>query len=204
MADELNLHSLSPAQPRKDRKRIGRGLGSGKGRYSGRGIKGQKSRAGSHKLPAGFEGGQMPIDMRLPKLRGNTSADAMPIGPFRTYSQPINLRDLEARFDAGAEVSPEALVEKGLLKNTKVDVKILGSGELTKVLTVSAHGFSRSAKEKIEAAGGSAVWLRGEPIVKKPKVKARKPVASDDFDDVVETAEPAEADAVEPVEESEE
>jgi len=118
VSDELNLHSLSPAQPRKDRKRVGRGLGSGKGRYAGRGIKGQKSRAGSHAMPAGFEGGQMPIDMRLPKLRGNTSADAMPIGPFRTYSQPVNLRDLEARFDAGADVSPESLVAKGLLKHT--------------------------------------------------------------------------------------
>src|SRR6185312_447288 len=125
VADELNLHSLSPAQPRKDRKRIGRGLGSGKGRYSGRGIKGQKSRAGSHKLPVGFEGGQMPIDMRLPKLRGNTSADAMPIGPFRTYTQPVNLRDLEARFEKGAEVTPEALVTAGLIKNTKIDIKIL-------------------------------------------------------------------------------
>ena len=193
MSDELNLHSLSPAQPRKDRKRVGRGLGSGKGRYSGRGIKGQKSRAGSHKLPAGFEGGQMPIDMRLPKLRGNTSADAMPIGPFRTYSQPVNLRDLEARFEAGAEVTPEALVEKGLLKNTKVDVKILGSGELTKQLAVSAHGFSKSAKEKIEAAGGSIVWLRGEPVERKPKVKARKPAAEDLDDDETEVEElPAE------------
>ena len=109
MADELNLSNLKPAQARKERKRVGRGLGSGKGRYSGRGIKGQKSRAGSHKLPAGFEGGQMPIDMRLGKLRGNYSADAMPIGPFRTYSQPVNLRDLEQRFDAGAEVTPETL-----------------------------------------------------------------------------------------------
>ena len=204
MADELNLHSLSPAQPRKERKRVGRGLGSGKGRYSGRGIKGQKSRAGSHKLPAGFEGGQMPIDMRLGKLRGNTSADAMPIGPFRTYSQPINLRDLEARFDAGAEVSPESLVEKGLLKNTKVDVKILGSGELTKKLTVSAHGFSKTAKEKIEAAGGTVVWLRGEPVERKPKVKARKPVAADrdDEDEVEATQEPESAD--EAAEETEE
>ena len=95
----------------------------------------------------------MPIDMRLPKLRGNTSADAMPIGPFRTYSQPVNVRDLEARFEAGAEVSPEALVAVGLLKNTRTDVKILGVGELTKSLTVSAHGFSKSAREKIEAAG---------------------------------------------------
>ena len=203
MSDELNLHSLSPAQPRKDRKRVGRGLGSGKGRYSGRGIKGQKSRAGSHALPAGFEGGQMPIDMRLPKLRGNTSADAMPIGPFRTYSQPVNLRDLEARFDAGAEVSPDTLVAKGLLKNTKVDVKILGSGELTKKLSVTAHGFSKSAREKIEAAGGSITWLRGEPVERKPKVKARKPVAADLDDDVVEETEPA-GEADEPAETAEE
>jgi large subunit ribosomal protein L15 len=169
VSEELNLSNLKPAQARKDRKRVGRGLGSGKGRYSGRGIKGQKSRAGSHKLPAGFEGGQMPIDMRLPKLRGSTSADAMPIGPFRTYSQPINVRDLEARFDAGAEVTPDELVLKGLLKHTRVDVKILGSGELTKKLAVSAHGFSKSAREKIEAAGGSIMWLRGEPVEKKPK-----------------------------------
>jgi len=204
MADELNLHSLSPAQPRKERKRVGRGLGSGKGRYSGRGIKGQKSRAGSHKLPAGFEGGQMPIDMRLGKLRGNTSADAMPIGPFRTYTQPVNLRDLDARFDVGGEVSPESLVEKGLLKNTKVDVKILGSGELTKKLTVFAHGFSKTAKEKIEAAGGTVVWLRGEPVERKPKVKARKPVAADrdDEDEVEATQEPESAD--EAAEETEE
>jgi large subunit ribosomal protein L15 len=193
VSEELNLHSLSPAQARTERKRVGRGLGSGKGRYAGRGLKGQKSRSGSHKLPAGFEGGQMPIDMRLGKLRGNTSADAMPIGPFRTYSQPVNLRDLEARFEAGAEVSPEALVAKGLLRNTRVDVKILGSGELTKKLTVSAHGFSKSAKEKIEAAGGSITWLRGEPVPRVKKVRATKPKADFDDDDVVET--PAEPEA---------
>jgi large subunit ribosomal protein L15 len=181
MAEELNLHSLSPAQPRKGRKRVGRGMGSGKGRYSGRGIKGQKARSGSHKMPAGFEGGQMPIDMRLPKLRGNTSADAMPIGPFRTYTQPVNLRDLEARFEAGAEVTPEALVAAGLIKNTRTDVKILGSGEVTKKLAVTAHGFSQSAKEKIEAAGGSVTWLRGEPAPKKPKQpKVRRRVSAAD------------------------
>ena len=174
MPDELNLHSLQPAQPRKARKRVGRGLGSGKGRYAGRGIKGQKSRAGSHAMPAGFEGGQMPIDMRLPKLRGNTSADAMPIGPFRTYSQPVNVRDLETRFEGGADVTPEALVTAGLLKNTRTDVKILGVGELTKSLSVSAHGFSKSAREKIEAAGGSVTWLRGEPV---PKLKKKRPAA---------------------------
>ena len=155
MSDELNLSNLKPAQARKDRKRIGRGLGSGKGRYSGRGIKGQKSRSGSHKMPAGFEGGQMPIDMRTGKLRGNTSADAMPIGPFRTYSQPVNLRDLEERFDAGAEVTPESLKAAGLATR-KDPVKILGNGELSKKLTVRAHGFSAKAKEKIEAAGGTA------------------------------------------------
>jgi large subunit ribosomal protein L15 len=169
MADQLSLHDLRPAQPRKARKRVGRGLGSGKGRYSGRGIKGQKSRAGSNKMPAGFEGGQMPIDMRMGKLRGNTSADAMPIGPFRTYSQPVNVRDLESRFDAGSEVTPESLKAVGLVAKLKVDVKILGQGELTKSLTVSAHGFSKSAVEKIEAAGGTVTWLRGEPVKKKRK-----------------------------------
>jgi large subunit ribosomal protein L15 len=190
VADELHLHSLSPAQARRARTRVGRGLGSGKGRYSGRGIKGQKSRAGSHKLPAGFEGGQMPIDMRLPKLRGNTSADAMPIGPFRTYSQPVNLRDLEARFEAGAEVTPEALVAARLLKNTRTDVKILGVGELTKALTVSAHGFSKSAREKIEAAGGTVTWLRGEPAERKPKTRKSRPAAVEaDEPEAEETAE---------------
>src|SRR3954471_572556 len=135
MPDELNLSNLKPAQPRKDRKRVGRGLGSGKGRYSGRGIKGQKSRAGSHKMRPGFEGGQMPIYMRLGKLRGSTSKDAMPIGPFRTSTVPVNVAALD-RFDEGAEVTPEALVEKGVIKNTKTNVKLLGNGELDKKLTV--------------------------------------------------------------------
>jgi large subunit ribosomal protein L15 len=174
---ELSLSNLSPAQGRRGRKRIGRGLGSGKGRYAGRGIKGQKARAGSHKLPVGFEGGQMPIDMRLGKLRGNTSADAMPIGPFRTTTQPVNVRDLEARFQAGDEITPESLKAKGLIGKISVDVKILGVGELTKRLSVTAHGFSRSAKEKIEGAGGSVVWLRGEPAPRKKKRRAT-PVAA--------------------------
>jgi len=189
MSDELNLTTLKPAQPRTPRKRIGRGMGSGTGRYSGRGIKGQKSRSGSHKLPAGFEGGQMPIDMRLAKLRGNTSADAMPIGPFRTFTQPVNLRDLEARFDAGDVVTPEALKEKRLIRKLRVDVKILGVGELSKPLTVSAHGFSKSARKKIEAAGGTITWLRGEPVERKPKPKrARKPSAAAESE--VEATEP--------------
>jgi len=195
MADELNLHSLKPAQPRRARKRIGRGLGSGKGRYSGRGLKGQKSRSGSHKMPAGFEGGQMPIDMRLGKLRGNTSADAMPIGPFRTYSQPVNLRDLEERFDAGAEVTPETLKEKRLIRKVSVDVKVLGVGELTKALSVSAHGFSKTAKEKIEGAGGTVTWLRGEPAPRPKRQTTRKRAVQDPDVDDVESTEAAEDDA---------
>ena len=201
MADELNLHSLKPAQPRKARKRIGRGLGSGKGRYSGRGLKGQKSRSGSHKMPVGFEGGQMPIDMRLPKLRGNTSADAMPIGPFRTYSQPVNLRDLEERFEAGAEVTPETLKGKRLIRKVSVDVKVLGVGELSKALSVSAHGFSKTAKEKIEAAGGSVTWLRGEPVPKKQKTHKAKPKVEEPEDEAPaeDVTEPAADEAAEEV-----
>src|ERR671933_119971 len=122
MPDELNLSSLKPAASRRDRKRVGRGMGSGKGRYAGRGVKGQKARSGSHKMRAGFEGGQMPVYMRLGKQRGPYSADAMPIGPHRTSTVPVNVRDLD-RFDDGAEVTPEALVAAGLMKNTRTDVK---------------------------------------------------------------------------------
>jgi large subunit ribosomal protein L15 len=178
VADELSLSNLKPAQARKDRKRIGRGLGSGKGRYSGRGIKGQKARSGSHKMRAGFEGGQMPVYMRMPKQRGATSKDAMPIGPFRTSTIPVNVAQLD-RFDDGAEVTIEALIEAGVIKNAKTDVKILGNGELKKKLTVTAHAFSKSAREKIEAAGGSVVWLRGEPLEKKVKKAAPRPEASE-------------------------
>ncbi len=170
MAEELNLSSLKPAQSSRDRKRVGRGLGSGKGRYSGRGIKGQKSRAGSHKMRAGFEGGQMPIYMRLPKQRGSTSQDAMPIGPFRTSTIPVNLRDLD-RFEAGDEVTPESLVEKGLIKNTRTDVKILGGGEISKKLTIRVHAISASAREKIEQAGGTVDLLR---VPKRTKTRSPK------------------------------
>jgi large subunit ribosomal protein L15 len=188
MPDELNLSNLKPAQARRARKRIGRGLGSGKGRYSGRGIKGQKSRSGSHKMRPGFEGGQNPIYMRLGKLRGG-SKDALPVGPFRTRTVPVNVAALEERFDAGAEVTPESLVEKGVLKNTKIDVKILGNGDLTKKLSVTAHGVSATAREKIEAAGGSITLLR-EPKERKPKRRPQKAVAAE--------PEPEEAPAEEP------
>src|SRR5919197_1425911 len=149
MPEDLNLSNLKPAQSRRARKRIGRGLGSGKGRYAGRGVKGQKARSGSHKMRPGFEGGQNPIYMRLGKQRGPYSKDAMPVGPHRTSTVPVNVAALEERFDTGAEVTPEALVEKGVLKNTK-----------------------------IEAAGGSVTLLR-EPKERKPKRRAQKPVAAE-------------------------
>src|SRR5919107_5279125 len=167
MPDELNLSNLKPAQARKDRKRIGRGLGSGKGRYSGRGIKGQKARSGSHKMRVGFEGGQMPLYMRLGKQRGATSKDAMPIGPFRTSTVPVNVGSLD-RFDDGAEVTPESLVAAGVIKNTKTDVKLLGNGELKKKLTVRVHAISATAREKVEAAGGTV------SLLKEPKQRKRR------------------------------
>jgi large subunit ribosomal protein L15 len=201
VSDELNLSNLKPAQARKARKRVGRGLGSGKGRYSGRGIKGQKARAGSHKMPAGFEGGQMPIDMRTGKLRGNTSADAMPIGPFRTYSQPVNVRSLDERFDTGAEVTPESLKAAGLIAKLSLDVKILGQGELAKKLSVTAHSFSKSAAEKIEAAGGTVTRLR-EPVErKKKKHKAAAPAVEEPEVEATEAEPEAEPETEEEAEE---
>jgi large subunit ribosomal protein L15 len=198
--EELTLSNLKPAQKRRVRKRVGRGMGSGKGRYSGRGIKGQKARSGSHTMRAGFEGGQTPIYMRLPKQRGSTSKDAMPIGPHRTSTVPVNLRDLERVFDDGAEVTLEALVEKGVIKNTRTDVKVLGEGELTKKLAVTAHAFSASAREKIEGAGGSVTALR-PPRVEKKKRARKKPAAAEA--EAPETTEPeaAEPEAEAPAEE---
>src|SRR5450755_458401 len=189
MAGELNLSNLQPAQPRKARKRVGRGMGSGKGRHSGRGIKGQKSRAGSHAMRAGFEGGQMPLAMRTAKLRGSTSKDAMPIGPFRTYTQPVNVRDLD-RFEEGDEVNSETLKAKGLIRSVRKDVKLLGVGELTKKLTITVHGASATAREKVEAAGGSLTVLK-ERKPRKPKNMKRRPEGrtKDTSEDTVQDAE---------------
>jgi large subunit ribosomal protein L15 len=156
MADErIGLHSLKPAPgSRKPRKRIGRGEGSGTGKTSGRGHKGAGSRSGS-KVKVNFEGGQTPIHMRMRKLRGPHMKKSMPFEKFRTQTQPVNLRDLEARFDGGAEVTPDSLRDKGLATRRSVPVKILGQGDISKKLTVHAHGFSKTAREKIEAAGGT-------------------------------------------------
>jgi large subunit ribosomal protein L15 len=153
-------------------------------------------------MPAGFEGGQMPIDMRVGKLRGNTSADAMPIGPFRTYNQPVNVGALQERFDAGADVTLEALKEAGLIAKLSVDVKVLGEGELTKKLSVTAHSFSKSAVEKIEAAGGTVTRLR-EPVERKKKrhkasaPAVEEPEIEDEVTQEPEEAEPEEAESQE-------
>jgi large subunit ribosomal protein L15 len=192
MAEDLNLSNLKPAEPRRSRKRVGRGLGSGKGRYSGRGIKGQKSRSGSHKMRAGFEGGQMPVYMRLGKQRGPYSKDAMPMGPHRTQTLAVNVRDLD-RFEAGTDVTIELLAEHGVIKNTRTDVKILGGGDLTKKLTVTAHRFSATAREKIEQAGGTVVALRDdEPKSKKRRVSRPAPPEASDEPEAAETDEAAE------------
>jgi large subunit ribosomal protein L15 len=162
MADEqqVGLHSLKPpAGSRRPRKRVGRGGGSGHGKTSGRGHKGAGARSGS-KRKTHYEGGQNPLHMRMRKLRGPNKKMSMPFGPFRTRTQPINLSDLDARFKANDEVSPDSLREKGLAKR-RHPVKILARGDISKKLTVRAHAFSAQAKEKIEAAGGSCEVISG-------------------------------------------
>jgi large subunit ribosomal protein L15 len=161
MADDelIGLHSLKPSPGSRHRKkRVGRGEGSGSGKTSGRGHKGAGARSG-HRERVNLEGGQMPIHMRMRKLRGPHMKKSMPFEQFRTGTQPVNLRDLEQRFDDGAEVTPEALAAGGLATRKGVPVKILGQGDLSKKLTVHAHGFSKTAREKIESAGGTCQVL---------------------------------------------
>ncbi|MBG82308.1 MAG: 50S ribosomal protein L15 [SAR202 cluster bacterium] len=143
------LHNLKPAKnSRKNRKRIGRGNGSGSGTYSGRGSKGQKQRGS---VPFLFEGGQLPLIKRLPHMRGFTNI-------FRIETTPVNLDILE-EFRSGSKVTIEKLVEAGVIRKNSPKVKILGDGELTKKLNVTAHAFSKSAKAKIEAVGGSVTII---------------------------------------------
>ena len=146
--EEISLDSIRPKPgSRRPRKRLGRGKGSGTGKTAGRGHKGAGARSGAKSKP-GYEGGQNPIHMRMRKLRGPQMKKSMPFERFRTHTQPVNVADLEARFDAGAEVTPETLRAAGL-------AKVLGRGEISKALTVRAHAFSAAAKEKIEQSGGS-------------------------------------------------
>jgi large subunit ribosomal protein L15 len=154
-SEDFGLHTLKPAPgSRKARKRVGRGEGSGIGKTSGRGQKGYGSRSGA-KDRARFEGGQMPIHMRMRKLRGPHMKKSMPFEPFRTYTQPVNLRDLEARFESGDSVTLDSLKTHGLCGKKGVPVTVLAKGEITKPLTVHAHKFSAAAREAIEAAGGT-------------------------------------------------
>ena len=157
--ERFGLHSLSPAPgSRRPRKRVGRGEGSGFGKTAGRGQKGYGSRSGA-KDRTRFEGGQMPIQKRMRKLRGPNMKKSMPFERFRTHTQPVNIGDLDARFDSGAEVTIEALGAKGLGQRPGVPVKVLAKGEISKPLTVHAHGFSASARAAIEAAGGTCVTV---------------------------------------------
>ncbi len=142
----IKLHNLKPSEGATHRKkRVGRGIGSGHGKTSTRGHKGQKSRSGYGEMPAFFEGGQTPFIMRIPK-RGFKN-------PNKKEYEIVNIKVLEAKFEANAEITPEVLKEKGIISCDKA-VKILGDGELTKPLKVKAHKFSKSAEEKIKAAGG--------------------------------------------------
>ena len=153
----VGLHNLQPAEgSRKPRKRVGRGHGSGTGKTSGRGHKGAGSRSGS-KDRTRFEGGQTPIQSRMRKQRGPNKKTSMPFERFRTETQPVNLDDIADRFEAGAEVTLEALKAKGLGQRKDVPVKVLGRGEISVALTIHAHGFSAAAREAIEAAGGTVV-----------------------------------------------
>ena len=152
--EDIGLHSIRPKPGSTHaKKRLGRGKGSGTGKTAGRGHKGAGSRSGA-KSKRGYEGGQTAIHMRMRKLRGPHMKKSMPFEPFRTHTQPVNVSDLEERFDAGAEITPDSLRNAGLAKR-RTPVKVLGKGEISKKLTVRAHAFSATAKEKIEAAGGS-------------------------------------------------
>lgn len=146
----MQAHDLKPAPGSTHSvRRIGRGNSSGRGTYSGRGIKGQHARSNNPRRF--FEGGQTELMRRLPTRKGF-------VNPFRVEYTPVNVRDLE-RFDDGSEITPEFLKKSGLVKHLRNPVKVLGMGEITRKLTVHAHKFSMSAKEKIEAAGGTAVEL---------------------------------------------
>jgi large subunit ribosomal protein L15 len=154
-SERIGLHNLKPAPgSRRARKRVGRGEGSGTGKTSGRGEKGWGARSGA-KRRARFEGGQNPIHMRMRKLRGPHMKKSMPFEMFRTATQPVNVLDLEARFESGDAVTLEAMTAKGLATRKGIPVKVLAKGDITKPLTVHAHAFSKTAREKIEGAGGT-------------------------------------------------
>jgi large subunit ribosomal protein L15 len=149
----MKLHELQPHPgATRERKRVGRGIAAGQGKTAGKGHKGQKTRSGDRTMPPFFEGGQTPLHMRIPK-RGF-------VNPTRKEYTPINLKTLEKLFEDGEQVTPEVLYQKGLCSKRDL-IKILGDGELTKKLIVKAHAFSKTAKEKIEKAGGTCEVIEG-------------------------------------------
>ena len=159
--ERVGLHNLKPSPgSRRPRKRIGRGEGSGTGKTSGRGQKGAGSRSGS-KSRAAFEGGQMPIHMRMRKLRGPHMKKSMPFEIFRTHTQPVNISSLDSRFESGTEVTIELMKANGLGTRKDIPVKVLAKGEITKPLQVHAHAFSAGARQRIEAAGGTCTIVEG-------------------------------------------
>jgi large subunit ribosomal protein L15 len=170
----IGLHELSPAPgSRRPRKRVGRGTGSGTGKTSGRGQKGQKSRSGSHMMRAGFEGGQNPLNMLLGKQRGPHKKTSMPFGPFRTVTTGVNLRDIARRVPGAADVTPESMLALKVVSTLRHPVKVLGVGECSGPWNVRAHGFSASARAKIEAAGGSATVIEELEAPAAAPVKAK-------------------------------
>lgn len=162
-AEDVRLDRLAPRPgAKRARKRVGRGIGSGTGKTSGRGQKGLGARSGGGVRP-GYQGGQMPVYMQQGKLRGGNRKMSMPTGPFRTHAVAVNVGRLDV-FEAGATVDPEALVAKGLVKNNANrgwPVKVLAQGEIDRALTVRVHAVSAAARQKIEAAGGT-VEIIGE------------------------------------------
>jgi len=183
-AQYIGLHNLKPEPGSKHaRRRVGRGHGSGHGKTSGRGHKGFNSRAGGGVRP-GYEGGQMPLYMRVSKLRGPNKKMSMPMGPFRTHTIPVNVGSL-AMFPAGSVVDSDALEQAGLVKNNANrgwPIKILGDGEIDVALTVRADAFSASAREKIEDAGGTAELITPADSVEPAQASDRagdEPAAAD-------------------------
>jgi large subunit ribosomal protein L15 len=184
----MQAHQLKPARGSKHaRRRVGRGNAGGTGTYSGKGLKGQKARAGN-KPRRFFEGGQTRMMKRLPHRRGFTNL-------FRVEFQAVNLSDLR-KFDDGAEVTPEALKEKRILRSLRLPVKVLASGDLDRALTVKVHRVSAAAKTKIEAAGGTAVeTLERKVKSEKKRMKRAKKASAPKAQEAPETEEKTEAEA---------
>ena len=157
----IGLHNMHPTEGSTHRRKIvGRGIGSGHGKTATRGHKGNKARG---QVNPNFEGGQTPLHRRLPQLRGTASRNPRGFKPYhKTEYALVNVEELELLFDGGAEITPEVLMSRGILRNLHDGLKVLGNGDVTKSFTVRAHKFSQSAQEKLQAAGGTVEILAAE------------------------------------------